>query len=139
MLKITSRNEKLNRQMAQKETIYLLHKLFRSFFIHLNKIELARSSRDEETFRQNKNSLPLFRKNQLLQELQHQIFISQWQRYCVHWQAKLLSHSSFTKTRSICFLTGRSRSVYRFFKLSRLKIRSYAAAGHFVGLSKASW
>jgi small subunit ribosomal protein S14 len=46
---------------------------------------------------------------------------------------------SFTKVRSICFLTGRSRSVYRAFRLSRLKIREYAALGYFTGLSKASW
>lgn len=46
-------------------------------------------------------------------------------------------HSS-TKTRSICLLTGRSRSVYRFFKISRLKIRTYSKSGYFIGLSKAS-
>jgi ribosomal protein S14 len=45
---------------------------------------------------------------------------------------------SSTKTRSICLLTGRSRSVYRFFKISRLKIRTYSKSGYFIGLSKAS-
>ena len=45
---------------------------------------------------------------------------------------------SSTKTRSICLLTGRSHSVYRFFKISRLKIRTYSKSGYFVGLSKAS-
>lgn len=46
---------------------------------------------------------------------------------------------SYTRTRNICILTGRSRSVYRFFRLSRLMIREYANAGYFVGITKASW
>jgi len=45
---------------------------------------------------------------------------------------------SFTKMQTICFLTGRSRSVYRTFKMSRLQIRSYAGFGYFVGLSKSN-
>jgi ribosomal protein S14 len=43
-----------------------------------------------------------------------------------------------TKIRSICILTGRSRSVYRAFKLSRLKLREYASQGYFTGIAKAS-
>jgi ribosomal protein S14 len=49
------------------------------------------------------------------------------------------SFSSSTKTRSICLLTGRSRSVYRLFKMSRLQIRAYSKYGYFVGLSKTNW
>jgi len=56
-------------------------------------------------------------------------------RYLLHSQAK---SASFTKVRSICILTGRNRSVYRSFRLSRLKLREYAASGYFVGLAKAS-
>jgi ribosomal protein S14 len=54
-------------------------------------------------------------------------------------QQKLLFNSSLTKVRSICILTGRSRSVYRMFRISRLKLKHYANTGYFVGLSKASW
>jgi ribosomal protein S14 len=61
------------------------------------------------------------------------------QRYLLNLQQKLLFFSSLTKTRSICILTGRSRSVYRSFRLSRIKLREYANAGYFTGLSKASW
>ena len=57
-------------------------------------------------------------------------------RYLLHLQPK---SSPFTKIRNICILTGRSRSVYRSFRLSRLKLREYAIAGYFVGLTKASW
>jgi small subunit ribosomal protein S14 len=49
------------------------------------------------------------------------------------------SNSSYTKQRSVCILTGRTRSVYRILKLSRLKIREYGHNGYFVGFSKASW
>lgn len=52
---------------------------------------------------------------------------------------KSSKYSSFTRTRTICILTGRSRSVYRFFRLSRIKIREYANAGYFTGVTKASW
>lgn len=48
-------------------------------------------------------------------------------------------YSSFTRTRTICILTGRSRSVYRFFRISRMKVREYANAGYFTGVTKASW
>jgi ribosomal protein S14 len=51
---------------------------------------------------------------------------------------KSSKYSSFTRTRTICILTGRSRSVYRFFRLSRMKIREYANAGYFTGVTKAS-
>lgn len=52
---------------------------------------------------------------------------------------KSSKYSSFTRTRTICILTGRTRSVYRFFRLSRIKIREYANAGYFTGVTKASW
>ena len=60
------------------------------------------------------------------------------QRYLLNLQQKLMFSSSLTKSRSICILTGRSRSVYRSFRLSRIKLREYANAGYFTGLSKAS-
>jgi len=59
--------------------------------------------------------------------------------YLAHYNANLLFQSAFSKARTICFLTGRSRSVYRTFHLSRLKLREFAATGCFSGLAKASW
>lgn len=52
---------------------------------------------------------------------------------------KSSKYSSFTRTRTVCILTGRSRSVYRFFRLSRMKVREYANGGYFTGITKASW
>jgi ribosomal protein S14 len=104
MLKINSRNEKLNRRMVKKEVTQLLYQLFLCFF--------------SQKF-----------------ALEKQIYVK---TYFLHSQSKLLTNSPFTKIRTLCFLTGRSRSIYRSFRLSRLKIREYAGAGYFPGLSKAS-
>lgn len=53
--------------------------------------------------------------------------------------AKLPRSSSRTRIRSLCELTGRSRSVYRKFKLCRLKLRELALAGKIPGMRKSSW
>lgn len=59
-------------------------------------------------------------------------------KYIQHLQPQLFVENNYTKVRSICILTGRSRSVYRSFKMSRLKLREYAHQGYFTGLAKAS-
>ena len=59
-------------------------------------------------------------------------------RYVTNVSKTLHLNSSYTKQRSVCILTGRTRSVYRIFKLSRLKIREYGNNGYFVGFAKAS-
>lgn len=51
----------------------------------------------------------------------------------------LSSNSSITRIKNRCIITGRSRSVYRFFKLSRIQLRKLASTGHLPGLSKTSW
>merc|ERR1711959_457709 len=38
-----------------------------------------------------------------------------------------------------CFITGRGKSVQRFFKLSRLQIRKYALDHKLPYIKKASW
>lgn len=63
----------------------------------------------------------------------------QVKRYILNLQPQLLVNNNLTKVRTVCILTGRSRSVYRSFKISRIKLRKYANAGYFTGLSKASW
>lgn len=57
-------------------------------------------------------------------------------------QKKLLNfsnNSSMTRIKNRCILTGRSRSVYRFFKLSRIQLRKLASEGFLPGVSKYSW
>ncbi len=48
-------------------------------------------------------------------------------------------NSSITRIKNICILTGRSKSIYRFFKISRLQFRQKASMGLLPGFSKHSW
>jgi len=52
---------------------------------------------------------------------------------------RLPRDASPTRLRSLCALTGRSRAVYRKFKLSRIKLRELALEGKVPGMKKASW
>lgn len=47
--------------------------------------------------------------------------------------------ASPVRLRRRCILTGRSRGVYRKFRLSRIKLRELAMVGQIPGLTKASW
>lgn len=47
--------------------------------------------------------------------------------------------ASPTRVRIRCEITGRSRGVYRKFKLSRIKFRELALQGHLPGVTKSSW
>lgn len=44
-----------------------------------------------------------------------------------------------SRVQNRCELTGRVRSVYRKFKLSRIKLRELGSMGRIPGLTKASW
>ena len=57
-------------------------------------------------------------------------------------QAKLNDlprNSSKIRVRNRCELTGRTRGVYRKFRLSRIKIRELSMAGSLPGVVKSSW
>ena len=53
--------------------------------------------------------------------------------------ARLPRDASPTRIRNLCALTGRSRAVYRKFKISRIKLRELALQGKVPGMRKASW
>jgi small subunit ribosomal protein S14 len=53
--------------------------------------------------------------------------------------AKLPRDSSPTRSHNRCQITGRSKAVYRKFKVSRIMLRELALAGRIPGLKKASW
>jgi small subunit ribosomal protein S14 len=53
--------------------------------------------------------------------------------------AELPRNSSKVRIRNRCELTGRPRSVYRKFKLSRIALRELASTGQIPGMVKASW
>ena len=48
-------------------------------------------------------------------------------------------NSSATRVQNRCILTGRSRGVLGFCKLSRIRVRELASQGLLSGVSKASW
>ena len=52
---------------------------------------------------------------------------------------RLPRDASPTRLRNLCALTGRSRGVYRKFKVSRIKLRELALQGKVPGMRKASW
>ena len=52
---------------------------------------------------------------------------------------RLPRNSSKVRTHNRCVLTGRSKSVYRFCKMSRLGLRKLASEGLIPALSKKSW
>jgi small subunit ribosomal protein S14 len=53
--------------------------------------------------------------------------------------AELPRNSSKTRIRNRCEITGRPRSVYRKFKLSRIALRELASTGQIPGVVKSSW
>jgi small subunit ribosomal protein S14 len=53
--------------------------------------------------------------------------------------AELPRNTNPTRVRNRCELTGRSRAVYRRFKLSRIALRDLASIGMIPGVTKSSW
>lgn len=53
--------------------------------------------------------------------------------------AELPRNSSPVRVRNRCDLTGRSRGVYRKFRLSRIALRELASEGQIPGMIKSSW
>nr|YP_010736416.1 ribosomal protein S14 [Plantago ovata]WEL36407.1 ribosomal protein S14 [Plantago ovata] len=59
---------------------------------------------------------------------QHRSKLSKWPR-----------NSSFARVKNRCTFTGRSRSVYKFFRMSRILFRGLASRGSLRGIKKSSW
>lgn len=53
--------------------------------------------------------------------------------------SKLPRNSSMTRLRNRCIFTGRSRAVYKKFRMSRIVFRTLANKGELTGVKKASW
>ncbi|MCB1783994.1 MAG: 30S ribosomal protein S14 [Alphaproteobacteria bacterium] len=53
--------------------------------------------------------------------------------------AELPRNSSKTRQRNRCALSGRPRSYYRKFNLSRIAVRDLASRGELPGVVKSSW
>ena len=48
-------------------------------------------------------------------------------------------NSSKVRVKNRCSLTGRPRGYYRYFKISRVMLRTLASSGLIPGLKKSSW
>ena len=53
--------------------------------------------------------------------------------------SKLPKNSSKIRIKNRCVLTGRSKGVFRYFKLSRIQLRQLTLEGNIPGYSKTSW
>ncbi|CAB4290103.1 unnamed protein product [Prunus armeniaca] len=53
--------------------------------------------------------------------------------------SKLPRNSSFTRVRNRCIFSGRARTVYETFRMSRIVFRTLASKGMLNGINKASW
>lgn len=47
--------------------------------------------------------------------------------------------SVYVKPRNRCLISGRAGSVYRHFKLSRIRLKSFASNGLLPGVTRSSW
>lgn len=50
-----------------------------------------------------------------------------------------VKNNSISKTHNICRFTGRSKSVFNKYKMSRMVFRKYGENGYINGLKKSSW
>lgn len=57
----------------------------------------------------------------------------------VHKLSEKPRNSSKVRYRNRCEVTGRPRSFYRYFKMSRIALREHASSGLLPGVTKASW
>lgn len=74
-----------------------------------------------------------------LKTLQCSSLVDSKNRFLASLQLSKLNFLSFpNKIRNRCILTGRSRGVYNFFKISRIMINDLASRGLLPGLKKAS-
>ena len=62
------------------------------------------------------------------------------ERMKANWKlAAMPRNSAVTRVRNRCEITGRPRSVYRKFRMSRIALRELGSMGLIPGLIKASW
>jgi len=60
-------------------------------------------------------------------------------KYLFSHSNKNFKNSSITKIKNKCLISGRNRSVFRKFRLSRMFFKNLGVCGYINGLRKASW
>lgn len=95
-------------------------------------------------FFRDKNNRWLYKTNEIKRLVYKSIISNQKEliefRYRAHlFLINLNTNSFLVKIKNRCLLTGRSKSVYRKFRMSRLMFRKMALEGKLIGVKKSSW
>lgn len=78
-------------------------------------------------------------KRQSLKTIQSCLLLDSKNRFLATLKLSKLKTKAFpNKIRNRCVLTGRSRSIYNFFKISRIMIKDLASKGLLPGVKRAS-
>lgn len=86
----------------------------------------------------------LYKKYELIRNLLKSIIYNRNLKPIIRYNAflklnSLPKDSSIVRIRNRCVLTGRSRAVYKLFKISRTIFRKLASNGYIQGVQKSSW
>jgi ribosomal protein S14 len=149
MIKIIKNDKEINKKILKYMILHLASKPLHFSYIQkyisksiqeeLKNIKLYLLTKQKKTEYINQiipSSLSIPIKQKLEQEII--FFIKQQGQYeCKRYIILLYRHKNI-RIKNICFLSGRSRAVYRVFHLSRLKIREHAQFGQFIGFKKIS-
>ena len=86
----------------------------------------------------------LVRRDEIFRVLLKAVFVNEELNYnvrqlCMLELSRLPKNSSKVRVKNRCLLSGRSRSISRKFKLSRIKFKELALNGELPGVIKASW
>ncbi|MBI3515834.1 MAG: 30S ribosomal protein S14 [Proteobacteria bacterium] len=101
---------------------------------------MAKTSSIEKNKRRMKLAQRFQGKRARLKAIADDMNVDQEERFAARLKlAELPRNSSKTRIRNRCELTGRPRSVYRKFKLSRIALRELASTGQIPGMVKSSW
>lgn len=65
--------------------------------------------------------------------------INEYVRYKAFLKLTKTKKNSVTFIKNRCIYTGRSRSVYRFFRISRILLKYLSSQGYLPGIQRASW
>lgn len=93
---------------------------------------------------QDQNKRKLYKKYEQLKKLLQTLIREnstsyQEKKYYLKKLRKIPRNASKVRIRNRCVLTGRAKSVYKSYKISRIKFRELAAKGALQGVTKASW
>lgn len=101
---------------------------------------MAKTSSVEKNNRRRKMAAQTASKRKRLKEIANDLKRPAEDRFAARIKlAEMPRNSNPTRIRNRCELTGRSRGVYRKFKLCRNQLRELASLGKIPGIVKASW